>query len=168
MNEQICFFALKRSLYSRSFFGRIYGALICLWFYLTFAYPKIRRHLWIFPNLFHKRQINERKYFHSYVYVNKVQLFFPGITGEYSTQQMYGSVKQTFSSQFYYWASLVPSYHRPSQLKVPEQYPKKITIFWPWKKVYCTFGLFCKQEESYRHYQKLIVFLVCSQYTISF
>ena len=51
-------------------------------------YPKIRRHLWIFPDLFHKRQINERKYFHSYVYDHKVQLFFPGITVEISTQQL--------------------------------------------------------------------------------
>ena len=43
--EAMIFFAFhgKKTKFVRSFFGRIYGAQICLWFYLTFSdWPNVR------------------------------------------------------------------------------------------------------------------------------
>ena len=42
MNKRICFVCRekqksKQNKFVRSFFGRIYGAPICFWFYLTFS-----------------------------------------------------------------------------------------------------------------------------------
>ena len=74
---------------------------------------------------------------------------------------MYGSVKQTFSSQFYYWASLVPSYHRPSQLKVPEQYPKKNHDFLTMKKSLLYFWLILQTGGKLQALPKINCFFWC-------
>ena len=90
--------------------------------------------------------MKENIFTHMYMLI-RFNLFSRNSSGIFnSATKLYGSVEQTFSSQFYYWASLVPSYHRPSHLKMTEQYPKKLQFFDHEKKF-----VFCKQKKSYRH-----------------